>query len=106
MRKKSIILITTVLLIGILSLVLLYSCTNKSGPSAHDDYQSEVDQKQKDREDDDYEYDPGESIDLDQLNEGSYPSTLPSLFYDMETEAIQDGLQEGATTLQVSLIHD
>lgn len=101
MRKKSIILITTVLLIGILSLVLLYSCTNKSGPSAHDDYQSEVDQKQKDREDDDYEYEDEDIVDPTQLNEGVYPSTLPSLFYDMETEAIQDGLQEGATTLQV-----
>ncbi len=101
MRKKRLILITTVLLIGILALMVLCSCTNTSGPSASDDYQKEVEQKQKDREDDDYEYEDEEVVDPTQLNEGVYPSTLPSLFYDMETEAVQDGLQAGATTLQV-----
>ena len=101
MRKKTLILITIVLLIAILSTLVLYSCTNKSGPSASDDYQKEVEQKQKDREDDDYEYEEEEVVDPTQLNEGVYPSTLPSLFYDIETEEIQAGLQQSATTLQV-----
>ena len=100
MRKKSIISILLVLIIVSLFAFTLFACS-KSGPSATDDYQAEVDQRQKDREDDDYEYQEEEIVDPTQFNEGSYPSTLPSLFYDIETEAVQDGLQEGATTLQV-----
>ena len=100
MRKKSIISILLVLLIVVMATFTLFAC-EKSGPSAHDDYQSEVEQKQKDREDDDYEYEEEEDIDPTKLNDGTYPATLPSLFYDIETEEIQAGLQQSATTLQV-----
>ena len=93
MRKKSIISILLVLLIVVMATFTLFAC-EKSGPSAHDDYQSEVEQKQKDREDDDYEYEEEENIDPTKLNDGTYPATLPSLFYDIETEEIQAGLQQ------------
>ena len=101
MRKKSIISILLVLLIVVMATFTLFACSNK-GPSANDDdYQKEVEQREKDREDDDYEYDPGESIDLDQLNEGAYPATLAPLFYDIEIEEIQAGVQPSATSLQI-----